>query len=929
MFILTKNGNFMSEKSLSALIALVMILIISFLIYVNEHLFIRNFSDYIREQINAMTLSLKREFKHHLDEDEGDRLVEILSEYGGLKGVKLVAVLDSLGEVLFYAGDVQEISKFKGSLCDTLVYIAGMGVYESISSVKSENGKLGWIVLKLKPEEYISAVKRTNLLIFSFVAVLMILGFVVIIAIYNQRIIKPVNQVSGFVQDIARGLYNIQINVPPSSSIYEFAENFNQMVKLVDEKEKRLEKQKSQFKLIFEISRLGLEVSSLDDFFKKVVALIRDEFKFLKVAYFTYDISKKLRLEAASGYLEGRSAMDYTFEGGYGIVGASVLMRDIVVVNDVSKSPQFINFYDAPVASEMAIPIKKKDKIVGVLDIASDKVNAFSAEEVRIFKVVAETMSLVIERFDSMMENLRFLFRIESIYRLARELVLIKDLDKIFEQSVKLIYFILNKKDLVVEIYELVGDSLVMRNAYGNLKEIIPKNYSQPANVGVLGKVVREKNFVYVPELMLEPTAERFYKTTSSEVAIPLIIKGDVIGVINCESGDVNAFDSVDILVLRAIADMLSIAIHNAQMYSKIYESESKYRAIFENLSEAIFRMDSNGVFVDVNPAFVEILGFELGDGVNFYDLFISKESVSKFKEEILLRGQVVDFDAKLRNKSGDVLSVKISLKKFVSSSGAIYYDGIIVDLTEYLKIMEKIHEAERLRELVQIAGGMAHEFNNIFASILGSAQLIKMKTLKESKIYQWADVIERSTFKGVGLVSKLVGYARGGKFRISTVNLNELVIDAIKKIKASEKISIRTEFDVGLPDISCDRDQILQVLIDVIQNGIEAMEDDGVLSVKTEFGYYDKDIVNDPDFIAGEYVRISISDTGIGITEEVKRRIFEPFFTTKRALGKSGLGLSMAYGVIKNHNGFIAVSSAPGQGSRFDIFLPVTKRKA
>lgn len=917
----------MSERTLAGFITFVLVVVVGFLIYLNEHILIRGVNEHISDKVDILISNLERELKPYLLNGEKEKIGEILSHYKKFNGVKSIVVFDNAGAILFNSGDPVEI-KFENfpKQSKSIRYVAEKGIYEAISSVESEDKKIGWVALTFEPSRYVGVMKKVNLFIFSAIAVLIIIGFVGIVAILNHRIVEPISKVSEFVRDIARGVYNIQIEVPEHSSIRSFADNFNQMVRLIDEKERRLERQKSQFKLISEISRLGLEIKSVDEFFKKVVSLIRDEFGFLSVIYYAIDVPRKLKVKAVAGHLENFSIEDYTIEVGYGIPGSSVLIGDVVVINDVSKSPQFVSIFDAPIASEAAVPIRKKGKVIGVLDIASDKINAFTSEDVKIFRVIAETISLVLERFDSVMENIRLIFKLETVYALTRELVLVRDVDKIFEDAVKIIYSVLEKKELVVEIYERIGDLLVMKSAYGNLKEPIPVRYSQLILEGIIGRAVREKSFVYVPEISLERDAKRFYKTTSSEVVVPLMIKDEVIGVINCESGIVNAFDDVDILILRTVADMLSIAVHNARMYRAVLESEKKYRAIFESSSEAIFRMNLSGKFIDVNPAFVDIFGFSIEDEVNFYDLFVSNEVAKKFKEEILLNERVSDFSAKLKNKRGEVLNVKISMNKFVSLDGEVYCDGIIVNLTEYLKVIEKAYEAERLRGLIQIAGGIAHEFNNVFASILGSAQLIKMKIPQGDKIYHWADIIERSTVKGAELVRKLVAYARGGKFKISNVNLNELITDLLKKVIFDEKIALRIEFDPRLPEVMCDREQIEQVLLNIIQNALEAMEGGGTLGIATEFGYFDKTEVKDPEFVPGEYVKISISDTGVGMTEEIMRQIFEPFFTTKRELGKSGLGLSMAYGVIKNHGGFINVSSTPGKGSRFDIFLPAQK---
>jgi PAS domain S-box-containing protein len=911
----------MKSATLTSLYSFILVLLIGVLIYFNEHIFIRNIDSFVRDKIDVITAHLNREVQTYLAEGNRQKLTERISVYKKFPDVKLIAIIDSVGNVLCVLGDEKELKvNFKVN-SKTLRYNPEKGIYEAFVPVSDLKGLL---LIKLGIHPYKEGARKTSILIFTIITVSVIFVFSLMTIAFRRRVIKPIERVSGLMQDIARGVYNVQLDVPKSSDIYNFAENFNQMVKLLDEKEKRLERQKSQFKLISEISRIGLEINSTEDFFKKVVSLIRDEFNFLNVSYFTAEPNGKLRLLAISGYLENYIDESFTYEPGYGIPGASALLADVVVINDTSKSPQFVPIHDAPILSEMSIPIKKKGKIVGVIDIASEKTNAFTSEDVKIFKTIGETISVVLEKFESMTENIRLIFKLETVYKLTRELVLLKDVEKIFSDAVKLIHSVLGKKEIVVEIYEIIGDKLVLRSIYGNIKEPLPYEYIQSIDEGVIGRAIKEKRVIYIPDIILEPSVKKFYMTTVSEVAVPLIVAGEPIGAINCESPQVNIFDDLDILVLQTIADMLSIAIQNARMYHKILESESKYKTIFENSSEAIIRINHEGKFIEVNPTFKKVFGFDDIESINFYQLFASDEIADEFRREISKSNFIANFDAQMKNKSGEILNVKISMRKFDD----FYYDGVIVDLTEYMKALEKLHEADKLRGLAQIAGGIAHEFNNIFTGILGSAQLIKTKIPKEDKIYYWADIIERSVSKGADLVRKLIGYARGGKIKVSVTNPNEMIIDVLKKIPPLENIKIKTELDPSVPEIECNREQLTQVLIDIAQNGIEAMPNGGTLTIRTVSGYYDKDKITEPGFNPGEYVHISISDTGIGMNDDVLKHIFEPFFTTKRALGKSGLGLSMAYGVIKNHGGFITVSSTLGQGTTFNIFLPVLRKE-
>jgi len=251
----------MSGKAFAGLIAFLIILITGILIYLNEHAIIRNFESRESGKINVLFSNLKHAIKSHLLNGESEKFFEFVQSYKDLPGVKLVAVFDSSGNIIFHMGDRGEIpSKLSLFQADILRYSPERKVYEVFSRVRGENGKSVGVMLKVDVTPYREGIARTNLLIFTIIALIVIFGFIMVVTTFTNRVIKPISRVSGLMQDVARGVYNVQLEVPRSSEIYEFAENFNQMVKLLDEKEGRLERQKSQFKIISEISRLGLDM---------------------------------------------------------------------------------------------------------------------------------------------------------------------------------------------------------------------------------------------------------------------------------------------------------------------------------------------------------------------------------------------------------------------------------------------------------------------------------------------------------------------------------------------------------------------------------------------------------------------------------------------------------------------------------------------
>ncbi|MEN3038240.1 MAG: HAMP domain-containing protein, partial [Candidatus Kryptonium sp.] len=230
---------------------------------------------------------LKHEIKSGILKGEANRSFEFVKNYKDLPNIKLIAIFDSLGKLMFYTGESSEIPVNLQYGHNILRYVPEKECYEILSPVEDGNRKIATVLVKINALAYRENITKANLLIFSLIAIAIILGFTVVISNFNRRVMKPISRVSGLMQDIARGVYNVQLDVSRSSEIYEFAESFNQMVKLLDEKEKRLEKQKFQFKLISEISRLGLDVKSVDDFFKNVASLIRNEFNFLNVIYYS------------------------------------------------------------------------------------------------------------------------------------------------------------------------------------------------------------------------------------------------------------------------------------------------------------------------------------------------------------------------------------------------------------------------------------------------------------------------------------------------------------------------------------------------------------------------------------------------------------------------------------------------------------------
>lgn len=252
-------------------------------------------------------------------------------------------------------------------------------------------------------------------------------------------------------------------------------------------------------------------------------------------------------------------------------------------------------------------------------------------------------------------------------------------------------------------------------------------------------------------------------------------------------------------------------------------------------------------------------------------------------------------------------------------------------EVSEIKQLREKLLQAQKMEALGRLASGAAHDFNNILASVLGYTSLLKAQIGEDSPHYDHVKMIEKSVERASELTQQLISFAKGEKLRDEIINLNEIVEEVITllKIGIKENIVVDTAIDPSLALIKGDPSQINQVLLNICVNAKDAMPQGGRLTVKTyNFTVKDDFIRTHPEVKMGKYAVVAISDTGIGMDKDTLPKIFDPFFTTKRGKEGTGLGLSLAYSIVKNHSGYILVDTQIGKGSTFYVFLPAIGKK-
>jgi two-component system cell cycle sensor histidine kinase/response regulator CckA len=371
-----------------------------------------------------------------------------------------------------------------------------------------------------------------------------------------------------------------------------------------------------------------------------------------------------------------------------------------------------------------------------------------------------------------------------------------------------------------------------------------------------------------------------------------------------------------------------------ARDITNIKETEKKYRSLFEEVKDVVFSADLNGQLLDINPAGLELLEFSSEKEAletNLKDtIFSEKTAYDTFCAKLKKDGYVRNYELSLMNRKGKEVNVILTANVIRNTAGTITaYRGIMKDITEQRALQRQLIQAQKMESIGTLAGGVAHDFNNIMTAILGYASIMKMNITDDHPFSNYLNTIESSANRAAQLTNQLLAFARAGKHNVKVFNINTIVKETVDLIKETFNRSINIESSLGeeLPFIEGDANQIQQIIMNLCVNARDAMPDGGMLTVRTDAARITRRYVESHlGAKKGDYVRLTVSDTGVGIDERIIGRIFDPFFTTKGPGEGTGLGLSVVYGVVKNHGGYIDARSKLGEGSIFEIFFPVAR---
>lgn len=385
--------------------------------------------------------------------------------------------------------------------------------------------------------------------------------------------------------------------------------------------------------------------------------------------------------------------------------------------------------------------------------------------------------------------------------------------------------------------------------------------------------------------------------------------------------------------LIHAASRLAGIAIERKQTEEALRKADEKFRHIFEQAVDGIFQLTPEGRFLEANPAFARMLGFESGAaliaGVRDIaaELCAEPERFLELARALQAGGIVQRWEIAMRHRDGQTVWLSIDARQSVAADGqTLVYEGIARDITERKRLEQQFLQAQKMEAFGQLAGGVAHDFNNLLTVILGNLSLVRLGDLPAGQKDAALDECYGAAERAAALTGQLLTFSRRNQIAPGEFDLNEIVANVAQMLRRviGEHIDLQAGLAPRPLPVRVDAGLMEQAVMNLALNARDAMPKGGRL--RLGLAEVDLDAAGarrSPRARPGSFARLSVTDTGTGIAPENLPHIFEPFFTTKEAGKGTGLGLAMVFGIVERHEGWIDVDSEVGVGTTMHVYLP------
>ncbi len=420
-------------------------------------------------------------------------------------------------------------------------------------------------------------------------------------------------------------------------------------------------------------------------------------------------------------------------------------------------------------------------------------------------------------------------------------------------------------------------------------------------------------------------------RRSATIMSVPIRRNHHVVGVLSIHSYTPNAYTREDLQTLQALADHCGGALERIRSEEALETSEARYRGLVETTFDWVWEVDANGRYTYASPQVEKLLGYTPGEvlGKTPFDFMPEAEAQrvgETFRGFAAARVPFSALENRNRHKDGREIVLETSGMPVLGPKGEFLgYRGMDRDVTERKRLEAQFRQAQKLEAVGQLAGGVAHDFNNIIAARMMHLSLLQSNPLVDAETRVALRELQAEAKRAATLTRQLLAFSRRSVLAIQLLDLNDVVANLLKMLTRliGENIKLNFESRDGLPLVEADAGMMEQVIMNLVVNARDAMPKSGRITIRT--GAVEGDAnwaAGNPNRQPGRFVSLAVMDTGCGMDTATLRRIFEPFFTTKESGKGTGLGLATVHGIVAQHNGWVEVASEVGRGSTFQIFL-------
>ncbi len=365
-------------------------------------------------------------------------------------------------------------------------------------------------------------------------------------------------------------------------------------------------------------------------------------------------------------------------------------------------------------------------------------------------------------------------------------------------------------------------------------------------------------------------------------------------------------------------------------------KSKEQYQDLVENINDVIYAIDRDGGITFISPVIESVLGYRADEliGESFFN-FVDRRDLDRMTKDFSRAKDRIGSrrDYRFVDKTGNAKWCRVNSRPISNGREKVGLQGVLADINWSKGLEEQLQRSQKMEALGTLAGGVAHDLNNILSGVITIPELLLMDTPEDSPMHRSLTILKESGENAAAVVQDLLTLARRGVPLYECMSLNRIIErclespDMVSLLRQHPQIKLETSLDSGLFNIYGSSSHIFKSISNLMMNALEAMPDGGNLRISTRNRYADSELSGFDTVKEGEYAVLSVSDSGVGISENDQAKIFEPFYTSK-VMGHNGSGLGMAvvWGTVKDHGGYIDLQSTEGEGTRFDLYFPATR---